>query len=133
MTTGYKQRVFTAIDKFYQRKDQAMNINDVFPSNFLKASDLGGKKLKLTIESVDMEEIGTERKPVMHFAGKQKGLVLNKSKASILSAAFGFETSQWDGQQVAIYPTKVAYQGQMVDAIGIEAVAPEADAGAADF
>lgn len=110
-----------------------MNINDVFPSNYLKAGDLSGKKLKLTIESVDMEEIGTDRKPVIHFAGKSKGLVLNKSKAAVLSSVFGLETSQWEGQQIAIYPTKVAYQGQMVDSIGVEAVAPEADASAADF
>lgn len=110
-----------------------MNINEVFPSNYLKASDLNGKKLKLTIESVDMEEIGADRKPVLHFAGKQKGLVLNKSKAAVLSAAFGSETNDWDGMQVAIYPTKVSFNGQMVDAIGIEPVAPEADASSADF
>lgn len=133
MQTGYKQRVLTAIGKFYQRKEPQVNINEVFPSNYLKASDLNGKKLKLTIESVDMEEIGPDRKPVLHFAGKQKGLVLNKSKAAVLSAAFGNETNHWDGMQVAIYPTKVSFNGQMVDAIGIEPVAPEADASSADF
>lgn len=104
-------------------KGNRMNINDVFPSNFLKHSDLGGKKVKVTIEHVQLEEIGTDKKPVLYFAGKQKGLVLNKTKAQILASAFSPETNGWTGREVAIYPTKVAFQGQMVDAIGIEPVA----------
>lgn len=104
-----------------------MNINDVFPSNFLKASDLHGRKLRLTISEVRMEKMGQEEKPVLYFEGKDKGLVLNKTKAGILSAAYSPETEGWRGKEVAIYPTKVSFQGQMVDAIGVEAVVAEAE------
>lgn len=99
-----------------------MKISEAFPSNFLKHSDLNGKKLKLTISHVEMEKLGDDTKPVMYFAGKQKGLVLNKTKASILSSSFGDDTDDWQGQEVAIFPTKTTYAGEVKDAIGVEPV-----------
>jgi len=110
-----------------------MNINEVFPSDYLKASDLMGKKLKLTISHVEIKEMGTDKKPVLFFQGKDKGLVLNKSKAQILAAAYSPETDGWHGREIAIYPTKVNFQGQMVDSIGVEALAMEAAAGDVPF
>ena len=104
-----------------------MNINDVFPSNFLKASDLNGRKLKLIIASIEMTDIGSDKKPVIFFEGKQKGLVLNKTKASVLASIWSPETNGWIGKEVAIYPTKVQFQGQTVDSIGVEPVAQMAD------
>jgi hypothetical protein len=112
-----------------QSERNEMNINEVFPSNYLKASDLGGKKIRLTISHVDMENLGNESKPVVYFEGKQKGLVLNKTKAQILAAAYSPETNGWKGRDVGIYPTKVNFQGQMVDSIGLEPIASEAVAG----
>lgn len=104
-----------------------MNINDVFPSNYLKASDLQGRKLKLTISDVSIEQLGNDNKPVVYFEGKEKGLVLNKTKAQILASAFSPETDGWKGREIAIYPTKVSFQGQMVDSIGLEITAQEGD------
>ncbi len=105
-----------------------MKIDDVFPSRTLKAADLGGRKIKLTIANVEMEKMGDDMKPVMYFKGKEKGLVLNKTKAAVLTAAFGGETDNWYGKEIAIYPAKVAYNGQMVDSINVEPVLEMADA-----
>lgn len=133
MQTGYKQRVLTAIDKFNARKARQMKISEAFPSNFLKHTDLNGKKLKLTVSHVEMEKLGDDTKPVLYFAGKQKGLVLNKTKASILAASFGDDTDDWQGQEVAIFPTQVTFGGEVKPAIGIEPVLQMAEDDEAAF
>lgn len=115
------------LSKAVTEDDEDMNINDVFPSNYLKASDLQGHKVKLVIERVEMAEMGNEQKPVVYFEGKDKGLVLNKTKAGILAGSFSPETDGWIGREIGIYPTKVNFQGQMVDAIAVEAVMAEAE------
>jgi hypothetical protein len=102
-----------------------MDMNNVFPSKYLKAADLQGHKVKLTIARVVMEDIGTDTKPVMYFNDKEKGVVLNKTKAGVLSGSFSPESDGWIGKEIALYPTKVNFQGQMVDSIGIEVVVSE--------
>ena len=102
-----------------------MDMNNVFPSKFLKASDLQGHKVKLTIASVEMDKFGDDDKPVMYFRDKEKGVVLNKTKAGILSSSFSPESDGWIGKEIFLYPTKVNFQGQMVDSIGIQVVMEE--------
>lgn len=105
-----------------------MNVNNVFPSKYIKAADLQGRKLKLTIKMVVMEEVGQgDHKPIIYFEGKDKGLVMNKTKAGILSAAYSPETDGWAGKEVAIFPTRVMFGDQMVDSVGIEPLLPIVD------
>lgn len=106
-----------------------MNINGVFPSDFLKAIDLKGRTIKVTIEGCTMEEIGSDKKPVLHFAGKDKGLVLNKTNASMLASAFGPETDAWAGKSIEMRPDKTQFNGQLVDCIRVQIPAPMADDG----
>ena len=61
-----------------------VNINDEFPSKYLKAADLQGNVAKVQIGNVTSEQIGSDRKLIMYFAGKQKGMVLNKTNAPFL-------------------------------------------------
>ena len=97
-----------------------MDINTVFPSNYLKAADLQKRKHKLTIFKCVMEKVGDEEKPIVYFVGKEKGLVLNKTNASVISSMFGPDTDNWKDCQVILYPTKVPFQGKPTDAIRIE-------------
>ena len=76
------------------------------------------------IASVGEEEIGGEKHLVVYFRGKQKALILNKTNASYLAAAIADETDDWPGHEIVLYPTKVNFQGKMVDAIRIEMPAP---------
>ncbi len=99
-----------------------MNVNDAFPSKYLKASDLGGKKIKVQIEKVGMEEVGDGRKPVAYFFGKSKGLVLNKTNAMVIASHYGNDMDSWAGSEVHIYSAKVNFQNQMVDSIRVEVV-----------
>lgn len=108
-----------------------MNINDVFPSDYLKANDLKGRKVKVTIQHVEVKKIGDDTKPVIYFDGKDKGLVLNKTNGMVIAAAYGPETEGWQGRSIFLYSAKVPFQGQMVDALRVEAV-PEVSAGTDD-
>lgn len=102
-----------------------MNINSAFPSNFLKASDLQGRHVGVTIREVGMEDIGGEDKPVVYFENKDKGLVLNKTNANMICEIAGSsETDDWIGKRISLYPTRVDFQGRRVDAIRVD-VAPQ--------
>lgn len=101
------------------------NINDAFPSIYLKASDLQGREAIVTIDRVGFEAVGRERemKAVIYFAGKQKGIVLNKTNAKkIIEIAGSAETEDWHGTQVKIYPTETEFGGETVDCIRIKPV-----------
>ena len=104
-----------------------MNINNVFPSKYLKAADLNGKTIKVVIERIEMEKMGNDTKPVLYFQGKTKGLVCNKSNAQLIAAVYSPETNGWVGKEIKVYPGKVNFQGQMVDALKVEVMPPEDD------
>ena len=58
-----------------------MKIHELFPSTYLKAIDLDGAPLRVTIEKLALENVSREDpnefKPVLHFVGIDRGLVLN--------------------------------------------------------
>ena len=97
-----------------------MNINDAYPSNYLKASDLDGKKVPVIISAVDMEKFDEGEKPVAMFEKKAKGMVLNKTNSMTIAAAYGPETDNWIGKEVILYSQMVNFQGQMTPALRIE-------------
>lgn len=101
------------------------NINDAFPSNYLKASDLQGREVVVTIDRVEFEAVGRERemKAVVYFQGKQKGIVLNKTNAKkIIEISGSALTEEWGGTQIKIYPTETEFGGETVDCIRIKPV-----------
>ena len=106
-----------------------MNIEQAFPSNYVKASDLNGKPSLLTIRTCVREELGQgndkEKKPVLYFKEAQKGLVLNKTNANVIVDAYGKMTEDWEGKPVEVYPTQVEFKGKLVDGIRLRIV-PEA-------
>jgi hypothetical protein len=96
-----------------------MRISGAFPSEFLKAADLQGRQVTVTMERVELREVGGDAKPVLFFAGKEKGLVLNKTNSNTISDAYGDETDSWRGQPVALFEAMVDYQGRTVAAIRV--------------
>lgn len=99
-----------------------MRIDAAFPSDYLKAADLEGKQVVYTIESVKVEEIGQKRdqRPVVYFEGEDKGLVLNKTNARVISEAYGLDTDDWTGHQIALYEKMVEFEGKEVPAIRVK-------------
>ena len=96
-----------------------MDVNQAFPSNFLKAADLQNREIPVTIDRVDMETIGQDHKPVLYFQGKQKGIVLNKTNAMNIAAAYGSDTDGWTGEQVVLFSVWTDFQGKSVQAIRV--------------
>lgn len=98
-----------------------MNIDNEFPSKWLKAADMAGKRIPVTLDRVAREEVGSDMKPVLYFQGKEKGVVLNKTNAEILKEAFGRETEEWTGKEIILTTHKVRNaEGTLVDGFTIQ-------------
>ena len=98
-----------------------MKTSEAFPSNYLKAADLGGRAVKVVIEAVTLEKMGDDRKPVLQFVDKDKTLVLNRTNANRIAEAAGTdEMDDWVGWQITLYACKVDFKGQRVDAIRVD-------------
>jgi hypothetical protein len=98
-----------------------MNINSAFPSKYLRASDLGAATPTVTIANVEMETVGEDRRIVVYFVGKDKGLVLNKTNANAIADILGSEdTDDWQQKKIKLVTAKVDFQGKRVLAIRIE-------------
>jgi len=101
------------------------NINDVFPSKYLKVSDLDGHEPIVTIERVEWEPVGRDRemKAVVYFAGKKKAIVLNKTMATKLTEITGSSmTEAWIGHKVQLFAAEANYGGDTYDVVRIKAV-----------
>ena len=92
---------------------------DVFPSKYLKTGDLQGHKVRVLMASVQMEDLNDENKPVLYFHGKEKGLVLNKTKWNSIADLYGDDSDDWEGKPIVLAPGKTTYQGKRVDCIDI--------------
>ena len=93
-----------------------MKISEEFPSQYLKAADLGGREIRVTMARVEREKIGNDQKLVLYFKGKDKGLVLNKTNAGTIGDAYGDDTDDWYDQPLILFSVKTDYQGKVVDA-----------------
>ena len=99
-----------------------MNINKVFPSTYLKASDLNGGEINAVIDSCTEHEIGEEKKPMPVLGFRDNSLlVLNKTNWNTLLGSFGGEdTDEWNGRNVTLFVAQVSFQGKVVDGIRIK-------------
>lgn len=106
-----------------------MRIHEAFPSPYLKKEDVTGE-LAVTIAHVAMEDIGQgddqERKPVVYFEGKDRGMVLNKGNAQAIAEIAGNdEMNAWPGVQIVLYVDKnIAFQGKRVGGIRVKSSLP---------
>jgi hypothetical protein len=95
----------------------------LYPAKFLRAADLNGKPLRVTIVGLKREDIGGEQKVVLSFTN-EKSLILNKTNARQIAKTLGHETRGWGGKDIILVPTQVNFRGDMVDAIRVRAAAP---------
>jgi hypothetical protein len=85
-------------------------------SNDLKAKDFVGKNLKVTISKWEIrqfpatDKMPANEKPVLHFEGKEKTLVLNATNVNKLCEAYGHDadyTSKGFGHGWVVTPLDV--------------------------
>ena len=93
-----------------------MKQTDAFPGRFLKAADLNGRKLTLTIKAVRLEEVGDDpSRVVVYFKEEDRGLVLNKTNFSAIEEFTGQDdTDNWAGHRLVLGAVKVEFQGKRV-------------------
>ena len=94
-----------------------MDINAAFPSTspYLKAGDLQGKEVPLTISHVVMETVGDDHKPVVYFLGTERTFVLNKTNANTIASVTGqTDTDMWVNQKIVLIPAQTDFGGKQV-------------------
>lgn len=83
--------------------------DQLYPGRFLKAGELLGKKVTVTIRDVYLEGLigddGKEKqKAIVGLNETDKALVLCKTNGICLRDMFGTELSAWVGKRVTIFP-----------------------------
>lgn len=96
-----------------------MNINETFTSNYIKASDLQGRRVQVRVRDVRNEVVGEQSKIVLYFQGKDKGFICNRTNCLTIAEAWGPETDNWIGGALEMFSMKVPYQGKLVDGLRV--------------
>lgn len=96
----------------------------MFPSRFLKASDLNGKPMIVTVEGVTRETLKTpdgksDEKPVLFFAAMKKCFPCNITNWDSIAEFCGEDSDMWPGHQLELFPTKTRMGSETVDCIRI--------------
>jgi hypothetical protein len=103
-----------------------VDINQAFPSNFLKASDLKGPT-RATIARVGYQVVRNENKLVAEFKnGVSKPLILNKTNSRTIAKSYGGETDRWVNRPVELFQAMVDFQGNPVEAVRVRVPRPAA-------
>ncbi|HEY3494778.1 MAG TPA: hypothetical protein VGK73_08840 [Polyangiaceae bacterium] len=85
--------------------------DELFPGRFLKAGELKGKKVTLTVASIDTEKLpsnegGEKVKGIITFRGTDKQLALNKTNGICIREMFGRVLADWIGKRIVLFPTE---------------------------
>ena len=106
-----------------------MSVQELYPSTSqnLKAEDLKGHAVKVTIEGSEVVAFDNGNKLVLKFKGKEKGLVLNKTNANIIASHYGDDETKWIDKEIIVYPDKTTFSGKIVDCLRVRIEAELAD------
>ncbi len=104
-------------------------LNDLFPSKYLKASDIPEEEdLAVTITHLTREELGRdekkESKPIVYFQEVEKGLVLNTTNGKTIANLYGPKVEDWYGKRIALFVDEVEAFGERVPAIRVRLKVP---------
>lgn len=90
-------------------RPKPVDYDQLYPGRFIKAGELLGKKVTLTIVDVDLEDLvgddGKEKaKAIVSFRETPKKLVTCKTNGLCLREMFGKTLSNWVGKRVTLFP-----------------------------
>jgi prophage regulatory protein len=103
------------------QEDSTMRVSDIFQSRYLKADDLKGRDLHVTISGYEVTKLDgdPQAKPDIGFRETEKLLRANKTNTITIEALHGQELDDWIGKRITLFPTKVQYQGQVREGIRV--------------
>jgi hypothetical protein len=101
-----------------------MKRDDVFPSKYLKASDLKDEAHIVEIDHAPLQTLKNtkgedEKKTVLYFTGAKKCMPLNKTNWDAVADICGEDTEDWPGKKIELYPTTTQMGGKIVDCVRI--------------
>jgi len=103
------------------------DIGKIFPSRYLKCSDLHGREITVTIKEIKVENVGQKKdmKPVAYFKNADKGMVLNVTNSKRIAMIAGStDTDDWPGHKIVLYPTETEFAGEQVECIRVRSPKP---------
>src|SRR6266403_1205482 len=82
--------------------------DELYAGRFIKAGELLGKKVTLTISDVDLEELqddagAKKAKAIISFKETEKKLVTCKTNGICLKEMFGKTLSNWIGKRITLF------------------------------
>jgi hypothetical protein len=85
--------------------------DELYPGRFVKAGELQGKKVTLTMVDIDTEELVDEEgkkkvKGVISFKETPKQIPLNKTNGLCIRAMFGRKLADWNGKRITLFQDK---------------------------
>ena len=104
-------------------------ISEVYAGQYINGAELdGSKRRQAVIAAVEVAAVGqgddAAKKVVLSLKTRAgiawpRQLVLNKTNANLLAAAFGDETRDWPGHGIEVWAEKVMFQGKLVAGIKV--------------
>jgi hypothetical protein len=107
-----------------------MDVRSMFDKAFLYHFDLQGRDVTVVISKVTQGKVmGTDgkaqKKPVVYFEGKEKGLALNITNVRTIGSIYGtFEADKWVGKTITLFPTTTSMAGRTVECIRVRPAKP---------
>jgi hypothetical protein len=101
-----------------------MKVSEAYPSDFLKAVDIGNNQVRVLISHVEMRDLGDDEKPVVFFQNKKKGVVLNVTNANAIAQYYGDDMDLWAGKPIVLFTMMVSFQGRMQPGIRVRIPGP---------
>jgi hypothetical protein len=109
-----------------------VNYNDFHTSKFIGVADLNGTSHIVQIERFSSEQLQDGKvKPAIHFIGKQKSLLVNKTNWGTLGAAFGKDLNSWVGRSVELFAMPCQGPTGMTQGVRVRAITEPPPGGAA--
>lgn len=105
-----------------------MELDDVYQSNSIRATDLKGLEHTVVIESVTKKEFDNGSKLILTFQGRKKTLVCNRTNAKRIAFTHGTNTDLWIGREIILYPEVVDFKGEPTLAVRVKATIRQAAA-----
>ena len=103
-----------------------MDLNEIFTSNSLKAQDLKGREVTVTISGYEAVDFDDGRKLVLSFQESDRTLICNKTNGNTIGDLYGTNLDSWIGKQITLFPTQTDFGGKQVPCIRVKLIAPPA-------
>lgn len=97
-----------------------MELSDVFKSSSLKAADLAGREVTLTIAGFKSQDFDDGTKLILSFQETDKDLICNKTNANTIKDMYGGTIDNWVGRQITLIQSQTDYGGKQVPCIRVK-------------